>query len=202
MNRKIKTIGLILLMTTGQMLYGQTSNQENASNTILPVIISVGVVAAAIAAIANVIVALMNNKRLKGIEKDKKMTEIQKYRYTQLYEIIKHWYDFDTDIDVAEKSEGEIASIRLMHKPLDHKGRWDIVKPLLNPKFTNGIDDMVEKVDELLLKFVKLSKEKEEKEEIVDNARWDYSSCGEKFGKMIRNAINNQLQELLLIDEP
>ena len=30
MNRKIKTIGLLLLITTGQVLYGQTSNEEKA----------------------------------------------------------------------------------------------------------------------------------------------------------------------------
>jgi hypothetical protein len=160
------------------------------------IIISVGVVAAVIGAIANVIVALMNNRRLKRIEKDKKMSEIQRYRYTQLYEIIKHWYDYGTD--VKGESTEKIASARLINTPLDHKGRWDISKPLLNPKFTNGIDETTHEVDELLLQFVKsLDENKEDK----DKARKDFSNCGEKLGRMLRNAINSQLQELLLIDD-
>jgi hypothetical protein len=62
----------------------------------LPVtIISASVIAAALAAIFNVIIALINNQRLKSIEKDKKMTDIQKYRYTNLYELIKTWHNYD-----------------------------------------------------------------------------------------------------------
>ena len=48
------------------------------------VILTAAVFAALVTSIANIIISLMNNWRLKKIEKQKQMNEIDKYRYSRL----------------------------------------------------------------------------------------------------------------------
>ena len=52
--------------------------------TLCPILVSVGVFAAAIAAIASVIVAKMNNNYLCSLENDKRKSELIQYRYTKI----------------------------------------------------------------------------------------------------------------------
>jgi hypothetical protein len=167
-------------------------------STLSPVLISTAVFAAAVGAIANVIVALMNNRRLKKIEKEKTMTEIQKYRYIQLYDMTKNWNSYGSKIE--GDSISQLASNQLINRPLDNKGRWDIVKPLINPKFTDGIDEKVREVDALLLELV--STESEESDNV--NSRQilsQYSSVGQELELLLKKAIYDQINELLLIDD-
>lgn len=75
------------------------------------VILTAAVFAALVTSIANIIISLMNNWRLKKIEKQKQMNEIDKYRYSRLYELILNWHKYDSAQrgDTAE----EIAFYRL-----------------------------------------------------------------------------------------
>lgn len=52
------------------------------------VILTAAVFAALVTSIANIIISLMNNWRLKKIEKQKQMNEIDKYRYQLIQECI------------------------------------------------------------------------------------------------------------------
>ena len=60
------------------------------------VILTAAVFAALVTSIANIIISLMNNWRLKKIEKQKQMNEIDKYRYSRLYELILNWHKYDS----------------------------------------------------------------------------------------------------------
>jgi len=166
---------------------------------ISPVLISVGVISAALAAIANVVVSVMNNRRLKAIEKDKRMTEIQKYRYTNLYNIVKNWEAYSTKFE--GETAGEIALHRLVNMPLDNISRYDIIKPLLNPIYILVLDEVADEIHHLLGKLVELETEDGEHLEDFNDVRHKYNNAGEKFRKMLRNAIYEQLKELLLQDE-
>ena len=94
------------------------------------VILTAAVFAALVTSIANIIISLMNNWRLKKIEKQKQMNEIDKYRYSRLYELILNWHKYDSAQrgDTAE----EIAFYRLLNLFMDDSGRYEIAKPLLD----------------------------------------------------------------------
>ena len=57
------------------------------------IVLTAGVFAALITSVANIVISIFNNSRLKTIEKNKQMTEIEKYRYSRLYEQILNWSD-------------------------------------------------------------------------------------------------------------
>ena len=85
------------------------------------VILTAAVFAALVTSIANIIISLMNNWRLKKIEKQKQMNEIDKYRYSRLYELILNWHKYDSAQrgDTAE----EIAYYRLLNLFMDDSVR-------------------------------------------------------------------------------
>ena len=74
-------------------------------NTFLnTVVLTAAVFAALISSIANIIISLVNNHRLKKIEKQKQMNEIDKYRYSRLDELLLNWHNYDS------VTKGETAS--------------------------------------------------------------------------------------------
>ncbi len=72
---------------------------SNESNLFTSAIISGAVFAALIASIANIIISILNNRMLKIIEKQKNISEIDKYRYTCLYDILTRWYKHEFDFE-------------------------------------------------------------------------------------------------------
>lgn len=53
------------------------------------------VFAACVTSVFNMVISIMNNHRLKKIEKQRSMREIDKYRYCKLYELILNWNKYD-----------------------------------------------------------------------------------------------------------
>ena len=78
-----------------------------------PIVLTSAVFAAFTTSAANVVISIMNNKRLKGIEKQKELNEIDKYRYSRLYELILNWHNYDTKIN--EKKAERIAFYRMLN---------------------------------------------------------------------------------------
>ena len=68
------------------------------SGFLYTVILTATVFAAFITSIANIIISLINSYRLKQIESQKKINEIDKYRYSRLYELIINWHKYDSEI--------------------------------------------------------------------------------------------------------
>jgi len=102
------------------------------------VILTAAVFAALVTSIANIIISLMNNWRLKKIEKQKQMNEIDKHRYSRLYELILNWHKYDSAQrgDTAE----EIAFYRLLNLFMDDSGRYEIAKPLLDKCYIEELE--------------------------------------------------------------
>lgn len=172
---------------------------KTAWETIPTIVISTSVITAALAAIVNVIIALMNNRKLKIIENTKKMTEIQKYRYTNLFELIKGWHSYDS-IYSGETSEQIIAN-RLLNAPLDDIGRFNIARPLLNPRYINELDEIANEVNLLMAELLKYETFDGKHFDGFDEAHQNYMKCGTRFEKALKIAVNEQLKELLLQDE-
>ena len=94
------------------------------------VVFTATVFAALITSIANIVISLFNNHMLKSIESKKRLHDSDKYRYNRLYELVLKWHEYDSEYD--GKTDGEIASNRLLHLFLDDIGRYDLAKPLLD----------------------------------------------------------------------
>jgi len=108
--------------------------------TVSPIIISVGVIASTVGAFANVVVALMNNRRLQSIEKNKQIYELVKYRYTELYSILK---DIECEHGFINKRE---MTEELFRQNFSKRERFielsKLARPLLDTHLKNKLDEI------------------------------------------------------------
>ena len=75
------------------------------SNLLNTVILTATVFAALISSIANIIISLINNHRLKSLESKKQLNDIDKYRYSRLYELVLKWHEYDSENSGETTSE-------------------------------------------------------------------------------------------------
>jgi hypothetical protein len=167
-----------------------------------PVIISVGVIAAVIAAIANVTVTLMNNHRLKAIEEKREMTEIDKYRYTRLYEIVMNWNGYAAPLESGGRpieDPDEIISFRLINSLYDNLGRYHVIRPLLSSKYRDVEQEIEHIIEEGGTHLLQMSKA-QDAQNIGEKQQYRkaYSDCAVQLEKLLREVINSQLEDLLI----
>ena len=111
---------------------------SNESNIFTSVIISSAVLAALVTSITNIIVSVLNNLKLKTIENQRKISEIDKYRYTRLYEILTHWYQQDFKIEkVCTEENGGCC---FTNKNLNYGDLYNIIRPLLDKQYIIELD--------------------------------------------------------------
>ena len=103
------------------------------------VILTTTVFAALITSIANIIISLINSYRLKHIEEQKKLNEIDKYRYSRLHEILINWHKYDSEI--KGETDSEIAFYRLLNQFMDDLGRYEIAKPIIDAGYTEELEN-------------------------------------------------------------
>lgn len=159
------------------------------------VFLTATVVAALIASITNIAISLVNNQRLKKIENKKQINEIDKYRYSRLYELVLNWHNYDSK--VKGESSGEIAFYKLLNLFLDDLGRYEIAKPLLDVCYIDDLENKKVECEKLLNDLVKA--------EALDGTHSKEFSfikdrCfknGTEFSKMLKQTINTQLEVLL-----
>lgn len=161
------------------------------------IVLTAGVFAALITSVANIVISIFNNSRLKTIEKNKQMTEIEKYRYSRLYELILNWSDYNSEW--KGKTTQEIASERLMNAFLDDSRRYDISRPLLDNKYISELDKLQTNGENLLKQLLKVGRD-QSKSEIYDQMYKQYIDNGYKFCILLKDTINQQLSDLLSKD--
>lgn len=159
------------------------------------VILTAAVFAALITSIVNVIISLINSHRLKKLEEKKQMQEIDKYRYTRLYELIMNWHKYDTK--KKGKTVGEIAFHRLVNLFLDNSGRYEIAKPLLDKCYIEDLENKKNECNELLIAWIDTESPDGTHTKEYLTIRDKYFSSGEEFSKLLKNAINSQFESLL-----
>lgn len=159
------------------------------------VILTAAVFAALVTSIANIIISLMNNWRLKKIEKQKQMNEIDKYRYSRLYELILNWHKYDSAQrgDTAE----EIAFYRLLNLFMDDSGRYEIAKPLLDKCHIEELEVKKTEGEKLLNDLVGAELPDGTHSEEFPAIKQRYFDIAKEFSKMLKTVINCQLEELL-----
>ena len=165
------------------------------SDFLYTVILTATVFAAFITSIANIIISLINSYRLKQIEAQKKINEIDKYRYSRLYELIVNWHKYDSEI--KGKTVSEMASYKLVNQFLDDLGRYEIAKPLLDECYTEDLEPLKIKCENLLKDLIDLTALESSCTENSEMIKENYFFNGEEFSKLLKNTINNQLESLL-----
>ena len=159
------------------------------------VILTTTVFAALITSIANIIISLINSYRLKHIEEQKKLNEIDKYRYSRLHEILINWHKYDSAQrgDTAE----EIAFYRLLNLFMDDSGRYEIAKPLLDKCYIEELEVKKTEGEKLLNDLVGAELPDGTHSEEFPAIKQRYFDIAKEFSKMLKTVINCQLEELL-----
>lgn len=159
------------------------------------VILTATVFAALITSVANIIISLMNNHRLKRLEKQKQVNEIDKYRYSRLYELILNWHKYDS----AHKGETaeEIAFYRLLNLFMDDSGRYEIAKPLLDKFYIGELEAKKSEGEKLLCDLIEAEAPDGTHSAEFPTIKQKYFDIATEFSKMLKNTINCQLEKLL-----
>lgn len=166
------------------------------SNTFFTtVILSATVFAALVTSIGNIIISLMNNHRLKKIEKQKQMNEIDKYRYNRLYELVLNWHKYDS-VQRGNTVE-EIVFYRLLNLFMDDSGRYEIAKPLLDKFYIEKLEVKKAEGEKLLNDLVEVETADGTHSEEFSAIKQKYFDIAQEFSKMLKTVINCQLEELL-----
>ena len=111
------------------------------------VVLTSAVVAAALAAIANVLVAILNNRRLKTLSQKERIDALVRYRYTKLFSILE-----EIEINALDAPDYNPFSkdaskelIEIIHKHfLFIRKKWMLVKPLVGSMYRENIDVLLE----------------------------------------------------------
>ena len=159
------------------------------------VILTATVFAALITSIVNIAISLINNHRLKNIEKQKQMNEIDKYRYSRLYELVLNWHKYDSD--QVGKTVEEIAFYRLLHSFMDDSARYEIAKPLLDKCYIDKLEIKKSECDKLLSNLIEAEASGRTHSDEFSIIKQKYFDNGADFSKILKEVINHQLEVLL-----
>lgn len=164
---------------------------KNEIDLLNSVVLTAGVFAAFITSLANIIITLFNNHRLNVIEKKKEMQEMDKYRYSHLYDLLLNWqkYDFPTEGDDA-------AYDKVINRFMGDTNRYELAKPLMDQVYIDRLEPKQIEGKEILDRMIRNATFNESEEEFYD-LQSDYVRIGEEFSNMLKREINNQLVELL-----
>lgn len=167
----------------------------DSSTFVNTVILTATVFAALLSSIVNIIISLINNRKLKKIEKQKQMNEIDKYRYSRLYELVLNWYDYDTE--TAGDTASEIAFYKLLNLFMDDSRRYEFAKPLLDKCFVELLELKKTECNELLDALIEAEAPDGTHTKEFPHIRKYYFTAGQEFSKLLKDTINTQLEVLL-----
>ena len=158
-------------------------------------IISTAVLAALVTSIVNIIISLMNSYQLKKMEQQKQMDEIDRYRYSRLYELILNWHKYDS----PQKGEtaGEIAFYRLFNLFMDDSGRYEIAKPFLDGCYKKELEVKKLEGEKLLDDLIEAEAPDGTHSKDFPIIKQKYFDIAKEFDEMLKAVINSQLEELL-----
>lgn len=159
------------------------------------VIFTATVFAAFITSVVNIIISVMNNWRLKKLEKTRQINEIHKYRYSRLYELILNWHDYDS-ASRGETAE-EIAFYKLLNLFMDDTRRYEIIKPLLDEYYKKELDVKKIEGEKLLNDLIGAESLDGTHSKEFPIIKQRYFEIAKEFDEMLKRVINCQLEELL-----
>ena len=106
------------------------------------------------------------------VEKEKKMNEIDKYRYTNLCELLQNWDKYDRESNKQDEKDEKLSipDLAVISIKDDFFGCWkryDVAKPFLDAEYKSELDDYFHKGRDLLFDILMNEKEREEMVELL-----------------------------------
>lgn len=173
-----------------------------ANESIITILLTSAVMASLVTSLANIVIAVFNNRRLKSIEKEKQKNELTTYRYTHLFDMLLKWEEYDTPFETRDKSPSQIARDRILNSFFDSHRRFEIVSPFLDENYKKGIFQLYKKGEELLNKLFEIEfalekkscdKLREEHEKLFK----EFIDISTKYTTEIKTAVRSQYEQLL-----
>lgn len=156
-----------------------------------PIIVSVGVISAVVALIANVIVAYMNNRQLRKMNRDKFNNELIQYRYSKLYSILE-------DIGEEQGFINHIGNPQETFKDSFEKAQrffelYTLAKPLLATELRGNLDSVSS--DMLASRSAMIEFWSCKDLDGMNNEMLTWASVLNKFHNELTEAIQKQISE-------
>lgn len=104
------------------------------------VVAIIAFLASVLATVTNVIVAIISNRRLKAIEKEKRISELVTYRYTKLYSVLVDIESEHGFINYANDPSRTISES--LDKRLKFVAFYKLTRPLLDAKYRAKLDNV------------------------------------------------------------
>ncbi len=174
----------------------------NANESVVTILLTSAVMASLVTSLANIIIAVFNNRRLKSIEKEKQKNELVTYRYTHLFDMLLKWKEYDTPFETKDKNPSQIATDRAFNSFFDSHRRFEIISPLLDENYKKGIVELNKKGEVLLDKLFKIefALEKESCDKLKEEHGKlfkEFIDISTKYTIEIETAVHSQLEQLL-----
>lgn len=167
----------------------------DTKNSIMAFLLTSAVLSSIITSSVNIIISIINNKKVKTLEKLKMENGVVLYRYTHLYEIWceMHKNDNSIDYDMDIKRAAQIELNEIYSALGENVDRVAVMKPLLN----NCYIEQIEKAEKDAIKAFKAFANCEGSQEEQDEAEHIYFDTLSTYISETEKALQNQLAELL-----
>ena len=174
----------------------------DTNSSTITILLTSAVIASLVTSIANIIIAIFNNHRLKSIEKEKRMNELTIYRYTRLFEMLLKWKDFETPFEIKDKNPSQITVDRAFNSFFDSRRRFEIISPLIDESYKKNIYNLNQEGEQLLNELFKIefALEKESTAELKaehTNLFKAFIDIATKYTIEIEKVVHLQLEQLL-----
>ena len=157
------------------------------------IIVTPCVIAALITSIFNIVISKMNNNHLKKAENDRRISEMDKYRYTRLCDMLANWHNYS-----SKPNKDEIANFVLINGFLDDSGRYEIVRPLLDKDYLKKLDEKKMYGNDLLGKLVENETPDGQHTKEFSAIKKEYIENSREFSNILRDAINMTIEKLMI----
>ncbi len=174
----------------------------NINSSATTILLTSAVIASLVTSVANIIIAIFNNHRLKSIEKKKRINELITYRYTHLFDMLLKWREYDTPLETRDIDPSQIVTYRGFNSFFDSQRKFEIISPLIDEDYKKDINYIYQQGKELLKELFKIefalkNESNAELKEEHDKLFKEFIDIALKYTTEIEKVIHLQLEQLL-----
>lgn len=172
--------------------------------TISSVLISAVVIAAIITSTINFVIAILNSKSLKRIEKERQDNSIIQYRYKELHSILKDWIDFSRTLDASLDTDTILPDKVIINYLNDAlrvlKQKYDIALSLVDKEIWNDMEkyfsELYEAKERCYIWIIEDNNKISYRTTDYEGVSNQYIDCYKKTKQYFESVINLQLQKI------
>lgn len=174
--------------------------------TISSVLVSAVVIASIITSTINLIIALLNSKSLKRIEKERQNNLMTQYRYKELHSILQEWINISRSFDASLDSDIVLSDKEIVNYLNEAsrilKQKYDIAFSLVDKEIWKDMDKYFKELFDAKENCYRWINGKNGKCEFraidYEGVSKDYIRCYNEAKQYFETVINSQLQKFYL----